>query len=94
MIENKKLKAMPYAQAHVEINDAANVYLFSYCTLVAKIEDNKLEVMGLYSQTTRKHIGAFVKEYAGGISYQTAKQLYDDHKTMDICTGEVEDIEE
>lgn len=92
MIEIKKLKAMPYAQAHVEINDT-NVYLFSYCTLVAKIENNKLEVLGLYSQTTRKHISAFVKEYAGGTSYQTAKQLYQDHKTMDILTGEVEDIE-
>lgn len=92
MIEIKKLKAMPYAQAHVEINDT-NVYLFSYYTLVAKIEGNKLEVMGLYSQTIRKHIGAFVKEYAGGISYQTAKQLYQDHKTMDVLTGEVEDIE-
>lgn len=92
MIEIKKLKAMPYAQAHVEINDT-NVYLFSYYTLVAKIEGNKLEVMGLYSQTTRKHIGAFVKEYAGGISYQTAKQLYQDHKTMDVLTGEIEDIE-
>lgn len=92
MAEIKKLKAMPYAQARVEINDT-DVYLFSYCTLVAKIEDNKLEVLGLYSQTTRKHIGAFVKEYAGGIPYQTAKQLYQDRKTIDILTGKVEDIE-
>lgn len=92
MVEIKKLKAMPYAQAHVEINDA-DVHLFSYYTLVAKIEGNKLQVLGLSSQTTRKHIGAFVKEYAGGISYQTAKQLYQDHKTLDILTGEVEDIE-
>lgn len=30
----KKLSAMPYAQAHVEIDAAGNVYLFSYLTLV------------------------------------------------------------
>ena len=63
----KKLNAMPYAQAHIEIIDDT-AYLFSYTTLVASVrvdDDGKwIRCYGLYSMTTRKHISAFAKEYA------------------------------
>jgi len=91
-MEIKKLTEMPYAQAHVEISDDNNVYLWSYCTLVAKLENNVLTVLGLYSMTTRRHIGAFVREYCN-INYSTAKKIYDDGYSLDITTGEVMEIE-
>jgi hypothetical protein len=88
----KKLSAMPYAQAHVELTEENRIALFSYVTLVAEIVDGWLYVYGLYSQTTRKHIGAFCKEYAN-CTYQTAKSLYEKGYRMNIHTGEVVEIE-
>ena len=56
----KKLTKMPYANAHIEIDENGNVYLYSYVTLVAELTADKwLTVFGLYSMTTRKHISAF-----------------------------------
>ena len=87
----KKLTRMPYAQAHVEIHENA-INLFSYVTLVAAIDkDGWLTVYGLHSQTTRKHIGAFCKEYAN-CDYQTAKQIYNDGCKFNIHTGEIVEI--
>ena len=88
----KKLNAMPYAQAHIEIIDDTQ-YLFSYTTLVAtarKDEDGcrLIRCYGLYSATTRRHIGAFVKEYAN-LTYQTAKRLFEDGFKYNINTGEI-----
>lgn len=90
----KKLTAMPYAQAHVEILEDGTKLLFSYVTLVAEISpDGWLRVNGLYSMTTRKHIGAFCKEYAN-TSYQTAKAIYEDREVYNIYTGEIMKIED
>lgn len=88
-IEIKKLSAMPYAQAHVEIIDKNNVYLWSYTTLVAKIENGWVTINGLYSATTRRHIGCFMREYVKGGSYQLAKQLYFDNWVYNMHTGEI-----
>ena len=87
----KKLSAMPYAQSHVELTSENRIALFSYVTLVAEIVDGWLYIHGLYSQTTRKHIGAFCKEYAN-CDYKTAKSLYENGYRMNIHTGEVEEI--
>ena len=84
----KKLTAMPYAQAHVEIDEQGNIYLFSYVTLVASIEKGWLKVYGLHSMTTRRHIGAFCREYAN-CEYSTAKVIYNDGYQMNIHTGEI-----
>jgi hypothetical protein len=91
-MEIKKLSAIPYGNAFVEIVDNETYYLWSYQTLVAKVEKNWLRVNGLYSMTTRRHIGAFVREYCN-LSFQTAKKLYSDGMMMDITTGEVTEIE-
>lgn len=91
----RKLSAMPYAQAHVEIDDSNNIHLFSYVTRVATItSDGWLTIHGLYSMTTRKHIGAFMKEYViypngNRGDYQLAKQLYNDNHSFNIETGEI-----
>ena len=58
----KKLNAMPYAQAKVVIMPNGLTILRSYETNVAYLRpDGWLSINGLYSATTRKHIGAFVK---------------------------------
>lgn len=84
-----KLTAMPYAQATVRQHDDGTIVLISYSTPVAYIEaDGRLYIRGLYSATTRKHIGAFVREYAN-LDYQTAKRIYKDGYGYNIHTGEV-----
>ena len=87
MFTVKKLKDMPYAQAHVEITDNG-VCLFSYVTLVATLEDGWLTITGLYSRTTRKHIAAFMREYTE-LDYQTAKHLSESGYKMNVLTGEI-----
>lgn len=85
----KTLTAMPYAQASVNIATDGSIALISYRTCVATIDNQGwLMVCGLYSATTRRHIGAFVKEYAN-ITYQTAKMLCNDGYKYNIHTGEV-----
>lgn len=88
----KKLNKMPHAQAKVLIMDNGNIILRSYYTDVAIIRsDGWLTINGLYSATTRRHIGAFVKEYAN-ISYQLAKDLCIKKMAYNIYTGEVVEI--
>lgn len=79
------------AQAHMEpIKNG--LALYSYTTRVATLQDGWLRINGLYSMTTRKHIGWFMREI-GNFTYQLAKQLYEDHKEMNIWTGEVRDYD-
>ena len=88
----KKLAKMPYAQAHVEIDEIGNISLFSYVTLVAELSaDGWLRVHGLYSATTRKHISAFMKEFTT-LDYYTAKGCYEGKYRLNVNTGEVEEI--
>ena len=89
----KKLTAMPYAQAHIEIDNDRNTHLFSYVTLVATVSnDGWLTVYGLHSMTTRKHISAFMKEYCGFLRYDDAKAAYEDNYRINIYTGEIEEL--
>ena len=91
----KKLFYMPYAQAHVEIDSSNNAYLFSYKTLVIQLTaDGWLTCTGTYSPTTRKHIGAFMKEYVSYPngehgSYYDAKKAYFGDFDFNVKTGEV-----
>jgi hypothetical protein len=85
----RKLSAMPYAQAKVRVYDDGTVVLQSYKTDVITITPSGwLVVNGLYSATTRRHIGAFMREYANA-TYQTAKLIYCDNYRYNIRTGEV-----
>lgn len=90
----KKLTAMPYAQAHIEIDNDNNIHLFSYVTLVATItHDGWVTINGLYSMTTRKHISAFMKEYGGVLDFQSAKSAYEGGYRINMFTGEVEELD-
>ena len=85
----KKLKEIPYGQCFVEKANENTFYLWSYRTLVAKVENSWLTINGLYSMTTRRHIGCFMREYVKGGNYQLAKQFYYDNMSYNINTGEV-----
>lgn len=92
-MEIKKLSAIPYDNAFVEIDEDNNsIYLWSYRTLVCKVEDDWLTVNGLYSMTTRRHISAFLREYTN-CAYSTAKQIYEDGYRLNLYTGEVQRVE-
>lgn len=90
----KKLSAMPYAQAHVEICEDGSVYLFSYVTCVAMVDaDGWLTIFGLYSQTTKRHIGCFMAEYVG-LDFQAAKMMYANGYKYSLHTGELVEVNE
>lgn len=83
-----KLKSMPYAQCEV-IYTEKGILLKSYRTIVLSLSyDGILEVYGLYSMTTRKHISAFMKEYTD-FSYCTAKECYEKNYKLNLETGEI-----
>ena len=86
----RKFADHKYAQAHME-DIPGGIALYSYNTKVAEVRNDWLRIFGLYSMTTRRHIGWFMREL-GKFNYQLAKKLYDDYKIMNIKTGEVKDI--
>lgn len=93
-METKKLKAMPYAQAKVTIDEHGAIILTSYATDVITIDPQGwLTCTGTYSQTTRKHISAFMKEYTK-LSYNDAKDAFWNNYTINIYTGEIQPLAE
>ena len=63
-----------YGKAHVIATEKA-VYLVSYETIVCKIEDNKLvKLWGGYSDTTKRHINEFIRQYGHCIETLNKKQ--------------------
>ena len=79
-----------YAHTHVIIDADNTVTMYSYTTPVIRITmDGWLSCNGLYSRTTIKHIGWFMRER--GFNYYLAKQLYLDNKEMNVYTGECRD---
>lgn len=84
----RPLKLMPYAQASVIISEKNDIILRSYKTDVVIISDGWMSCTGTYSQTTRKHISAFMREYNLG-DYFLAKKLYTDKLKLNIYTGEI-----
>lgn len=86
---DKNLKHCPNGSCGVVFN-ADGIHLISYTTLVCTIDnDGFLSCTGTYSATTRKHIGAFLKEYAPLLCYSSAKSCYESNHKIHIETGEV-----
>lgn len=80
------LSKMPYANAKVRIYKSGKIVLQSYNTDVIIINEyGEMLVYGLYSQTTRKHISAFMKEYTNQ-DYYFAKKLYETEQRYNIFT--------
>jgi len=86
---HKKLNSMPYAQAGI-IYKENGTQLISYETIVCEIIDNWLHCYGTFSNTTRKHIGAYMKEMTNGkFNYYTAKKCFETNTEFNIKTGEI-----
>ena len=80
----------PYAQCCVRKYADGSIEFISYSTLVIHITPSGwLHCFGTFSQTTRKQIGWFLKEYASTASYHLAKQMFIDRMAYNIYTGEV-----
>ena len=87
---DKSLMYCPYGSAGVKIHGDGSIDLISYKTRVITIDpDGFMEVTGTYSATTRKHIAAFLREYAPAFRYQDAKELARTGDKINIYTGEV-----
>ena len=86
---DKRLKYCPYGSAGVIKSEDGSIHLCSYTTRVISIDpEGLLECTGTYSATTRKHIGAFLKEYAPRLSYYDAKEAAATGCRINIHTGE------
>lgn len=86
----KKLETLPTStNALVIIEKDGTINLVSYETIVAIIDsEGWLLIKGLYSKTTRKHIGAFMKEFCN-LEIEDAKKFYDNAWLYNIHTGEI-----
>ena len=85
----RKLARMPYAQAGI-LEDGRGTHLISYSTLVCTVDPaGWLTCTGTYSATTRKHIGAFMREFPTPCGYYDAKRCYERDEALNIYTGEV-----
>ena len=87
-----KLKNHPHVQCTVRELIDGSVVFTSYNTDVIYIDKNGwLFVSGLYSATTRKQIGYFLKEYVPFLNYYDIKSLYYNKCLLNIYTGEIKD---
>ena len=85
-----KLKNHPYSNCSVRVLLDGSIVFTSYKTDVIYIDkDGWLYVSGLYSATTRKQIGYFLKEYVPVLSYQDIKSLYYNNRVINIYTAEI-----
>ena len=85
-----KLKNHPYSNCSVRVLLDGSIVFTSYNTDVIYIDkDGWLYVRGLYSATTRKQIGYFLKEYVPKLFYQDIKMLYYNNLLYNIYTGEI-----
>jgi hypothetical protein len=79
-----------YAQSYVAIYPNDTVVMVSYTTPVIEITpEGWLHVNGLYSMTTIRHIGWFMRER--GMTYQLAKRLYTENKEINVYSRKIRD---
>ena len=89
---DQPLKYMPHAQAGI-VKNKYGIHLVSYTTRVISIDPNGwVDCTGTYSATTRKHIGAFLKEYAPTLNYYDMKRAFLGDYEININTGEQRSI--
>lgn len=89
---DERLKYCPYGSAGVMFGADGSISLYSYTTRIITIDnDGWMDCTGTYSATTRKHIGAFLKEYGNGFGYQTAKELAKTGNKINIDTGRIKE---
>ena len=82
-ITTRKLKYMPYAQAQVKLYEDV-IILQSYATDVIIIDNGIMQVTGLYSMTSRKHISAFMREYYPQYGFKLCKECVEKDMIYDL----------
>ena len=81
---DKRLPGMEYAQAGILYEPSAE-FLVSYETIVAELTaDGWVHIYGLFSPTTRKHLGRWAKMH--GLTYMDVKKMYDVSQDYNIYT--------
>lgn len=89
-MKTMKIAGHESAQVCINLYNDGSIALQSYATIVAEInKDGWMKINGLYSATTRKHLGWFGKMY--GVSYQEIKSFYINDYIYNINTGEVKE---
>ena len=98
-MKTMKMPNHEYAQCLIIENDGGDYYggdytLQSYSTIIVTVEkDGWMRCNGLYSRTTIKHIGWFMRyiseKFGVKVSYYDAKWCYEHNSVMNILTGEV-----
>lgn len=87
------LQFLPYGQARARVFENGTIQLISYNTIVCEIDTDKyLSCTGTYSQTTRKHIGKFLKQFAPQLNYYDAKNAFLNHYKINIDNGDIIDL--
>ena len=90
----KKLTDHAYSQCHIEIDAMGGIHFISYKTEAITISPaGWLTRNGIYSPTTRKQIGWFMREYCAPLTYYTAKHCYCDNVQINIHTWEIRPVE-
>lgn len=78
------------AQACINYYADGSIALQSYSTIVVEVTaDGWVNVNGLYSATTRKHIGWFARLL--DLTYQDIKNFYENNITFNYLTGEIKE---
>lgn len=86
---DRKLQYCPYGSAGVNTYSDGTIALISYTTRVIEIDRKGwMTCTGTYSATTRKHIHAFLKEYAPTFCYADIKSIAGTEHKLNIQTGE------
>ena len=87
-MESRKFTDHKYAQAQINTYPNGSRALQSYDTIVIEIDpESWLLVNGLYSPTTKRHIGWFMRELYG-LTYYIAKECWVNDKEYNVLTGE------
>lgn len=90
----KKLTSHPSAQCHVEIDGMNGIHFYSYRTEVITVSPTGwLTCHGLYSATTRKQIGWFMREYCDPLNYYDAKHAYEKGHLINIYSGQLKPLD-
>lgn len=76
------------ALIYQNVNNNNNYILISYNTIVAEIFDETFTIYGYYSQTTAKHINAFLKRF--GIKTMSKKEIEKSEYNILNCKDFVE----
>lgn len=85
-----KLNNHAYANCNVIKTADDEIHFISYTTTVIIIDRNGyLACNGLYSMTTRKQIGWFLKEYAPNLNYHDVKKAYENAYMIHVENGDI-----